>query len=290
MNNYQDLMSRRVEDVTRSALAAGVLAPIKTQSRIVPALGVPMELRYLDALAKKDVERAISGDRPAHRQGPFNPFLPYDPALFVADVEPGHVIILNKFPAVAHHVLLISREFVDQEAVVSCADFVAVATMMATLEGVIFFNAGKTAGGSQPHRHFQLIPETLPIEAVLPARTVTRPQALTTLPFRHAFVHHRFDPQCDPEANAAPLFELFRACCAAVDVVERDGHLSPYNLLLTRQWMMVIPRTRECWEYDGQSISINALGFGGHMLLRSTALIDAVAQQGIFKVLAAVTQ
>lgn len=290
MTVHQNALLQRVETVTRSALASGALVPIATQTRIVDSLGVPVELRYLDALARKDAERARGGDRPAGQQRPFNPFLPYDLALFVADVGPDYVVILNKFPVVAHHVLLITREFVEQEAVVSCGDFVAIANLMAAMDGVMFFNGGKTAGGSQSHRHFQWIPEALPIEAVLPGQMATQPQQLTALPFRHAFVHCHFDASSDPAAVGTHWYELFRQCCAMVGVTENDGKLSPYNLLMTRRWMMVIPRTREFWEYDGNSISINALGFGGCMLLRSPTLIDAVERCGVFNVLAAVTQ
>lgn len=290
MTTHKNQLLLRVEAVTRNALAAGALVPIETQTRIVNSLGVPVELRYLDALARKDAERARSGDRPAGPQGSANPFLPYDPALFVADAEPDHVIILNKFPVVAHHVLLITRAFVDQETVLSAGDFVAIARLMAAMDGVTFFNGGKTAGGSQSHRHFQWLPETLPIEVVLPVQGVTQPQQLAALPFRHAFVHCHFDLSCDPVAVGAQLYGLFRQCCTLVDVTECDGKLAPYNLLITRRWMMVIPRTREFWECDGNSISINALGFGGCMLLRSPALIDAVEQCGAFNVLAAVTK
>jgi ATP adenylyltransferase len=281
---------RRVEAVTRSALATGALAPIATQSRIVHDRGVPIELRYVDALAKKDVERVRSGDRPANQQGPFNPFLPYDPALFVDDAGPDHVLILNKFPVIANHVLLITREFLHQEAVVTVDDFVAIAKLMSIMEGVMFFNGGRTGGGSQPHRHFQLMPAALPIEAVLPAAGITQPQRLSVLPFRHAFVHFHFEPQAAAADNGARLFELFQRCCACVEVTVKDGNLSPYNLLITRRWMMVIPRTRELWQQDGHSISLNALGFGGRILVRSPELIDVVERAGAFNILASVTE
>ncbi|MET0379160.1 MAG: DUF4922 domain-containing protein [Spongiibacteraceae bacterium] len=289
MTTHQDSLRQRVAAVTRSALASGALAPIKTQTRIVNTLGVPVELRYVDELARKEAERARSGDRPAGKLGPFNPFLPYDPALFVAEAEPGHVIILNKFPVVANHILLITREFVDQEAVVSCGDFVAIAKLMAVMDGVMFFNGGKTGGGSQPHRHFQLMPGILPVEAVLPKQIVEHPQPLAALPFRHAFVHYCFDRQADAKVTGAQLFHLFEQCCALVGVTAQQGKLSPYNLLITRSWMMVIPRTRECWEHEGQSISINALGFGGCILVRSPELIAAVENFGALNILASVT-
>jgi ATP adenylyltransferase len=276
--------------ITRSALAAGALSPIATRSRLVIDRDVPIELRYVDALARKDVERAQGGGRPAHQQGAFNPFLPYDPALFVADIGADHVLILNKFPVLAHHVLLITRAFVDQEAIVAVGDFIAIAEMMNIRDGVVFFNGGKTGGGSQPHRHFQWMPEALPIEPALPKSGISRPQSLSVLPFRHAFIHLQFDPHADVAVSGAHLFDNFQQCCAAAGVTASGGKLSPYNLLITRRWMMVVPRTREFWEHEGHSISINALGFGGALLMRSPELIDAVERNGALNVLASVTQ
>ena len=281
---------QQVQEVTRRALASGALAPIATQTRTVREGGIDFELRYIDALSKKDVERARLGDRPAGKTGAHNPFLPYEPELFVADANPGHVILLNKFPVIANHILLITREFVDQEAVVAPGDCVALARLMAVMDGVLFFNGGRTGGGSQPHRHFQLIPGTLPIEAALPRDTMDSPQQLPQLRFRHAFMPYRFDPERDPVLSGADLFESFQRCCAAVDVVEHSGKLSPYNLLMTREWLMVIPRTRECWEHEGRKISINALGFGGCLLVRSPELIDVVESAGVFSILRSVTE
>ncbi len=42
---------------------------------------------------------------------------------------------------------------------------------------------------------------------------------------------------------------------------------SAYNLLLTRRWMMVVPRTRERWG----PVSVNAVGFAGLLLARGDA-------------------
>jgi ATP adenylyltransferase len=259
--------------------------------RTIVDRGVNVELRYVDALSHKDAERAVSGDRPAGQRAPFNPFLPYDERLFVADAGPEHVIILNKFPAIPNHVLLITRAFVDQEAILSVADFTAIAQLMAGMRGIVFFNGGRTGGGSQPHRHFQLIPvDALPVEAALPGQGSMHAQQLDSLPWRHAFAQHAFDPHADAQDNGARLFDIFRQCCASAGVVEQGERLSPFNLLLTRRWMMVIPRTRECWEHAGQSISINALGFGGMLLLRSPELAATVEQFGALSILTSVTQ
>ena len=59
---------------------------------------------------------------------------------------------------------------------------------------------------------------------------------------------------------------------------------APYNLLLTRQWMIIVPRTTERAAMD---IPINALGFAGIILLRDASQEQLVCSQGALSLLAA---
>jgi len=43
-----------------------------------------------------------------------------------------------------------------------------------------------------------------------------------------------------------------------------DGKRSAYNLLVMREWMVLVPRCRECFEGG----SVNALGFAGCFFVR----------------------
>ena len=58
-----------------------------------------------------------------------------------------------------------------------------------------------------------------------------------------------------------------------------------YNLLVTREWMPLIPRRRE--RYEG--ISVNALGFAGSRFVPDDAQCEIVRRAGPRTVLAAVT-
>ena len=40
---------------------------------------------------------------------PRNPFLPYDPAMFVQDLAPNHVALLNKFAVVPNHFVVVTK-------------------------------------------------------------------------------------------------------------------------------------------------------------------------------------
>ncbi|TMH28158.1 MAG: hypothetical protein E6H63_09175 [Betaproteobacteria bacterium] len=61
--------------------------------------------------------------------------------------------------------------------------------------------------------------------------------------------------------------------------------LAPYNLLVTRDWMLVVPRRQERYE----SISVNALGFAGSLFVRDAAELELVRRAGPMNVLRAVT-
>jgi ATP adenylyltransferase len=54
-----------------------------------------------------------------------------------------------------------------------------------------------------------------------------------------------------------------------------------YNLLMTRQWLMLIPRSQE--SYNG--IEVNALGFVGALLVRNVSQLEQLQTIGPFPLL-----
>lgn len=256
-----------------SALAAGALQPIETRLEELEDGGIRFQLRVVtkrDAKARAKAARATD----------FDPFLPWDPELFVADVSPAYVCLLNKFPALPHHALLTTRAFEDQETPLGLADFEALWACLAEREAIGFYNAGALAGASERHRHFQLAPplvagiDVTPIDAVLDAARFDGPLgSVPALPFLHALARLR-DLRDLPLAEAAvALLAVYREAARAF-ACDRPGR--PYNLLVTREWLLFVPRAREKWE----GISVNALGFAGALLLRSEEALDRVRAAG----------
>lgn len=278
-----DLIAR-IEAVGARALASGALQPIDSETALVEEGGIAFALKWVSSLGLKDLAKMA---KPAMVPDPnFNPFLPYDAALHIVDISPSHVVLLNKFPATANHVLLVTRAFAEQCAPLDLADCSAIADLLRSMEGLVFLNGGKQAGASQRHKHLQLAPLVAPIERVLPVQPVEQAQRLPQLPFRQAFVSLNTRDLERPEQ----LLQRFEQCCAEAGVRVIDGVLTPYNLLLTRRWLMVVPRTRECWEEGETKLSVNALGFAGSLLLRSAQQFDAVRDAGVASVLKSVTE
>ena len=65
---------------------------------------------------------------------------------------------------------------------------------------------------------------------------------------------------------------------------DREGlqrQSGPYCLIVTRDWMLLVPRSREFFE----SISINSLGFAGALLVRNKEEMERVKSCGPMTVL-----
>ena len=107
--------------------------------------------------------------------------------------------------------------------------------------------------------------------------------------FPHAFA--RFEPDRVDDHSSAGSY-LQRLYLELLDVVGLppipafDGkrQRGPYNLLITRAWMLMVPRGRE---HFGR-MSVNSLGFAGSLLVRGKAGLEEIRRVGPMDVLAAV--
>jgi len=275
---------------TEHARRCGAIQSIPTTSELIEQDGVAFQVRLVTALAKKAGVRAASPHR--------NPFLPYDPDLFVTDLSPTHVALLNKFNVVEHHLLIITRAFEEQETLLTRQDCEALLVGLAEIDGLGFYNAGPVAGASQPHKHLQIIPLTeapdgrLPIEPLLSTVCATATIGpVPGLPFLHAAAP--FNPRWLDRGQDNVI--SFHACYRALldvtglsieplqDGLERCG---PYNLLVTRRWLLLVPRSEESFE----GISINALGFAGALLVKDTTQLAVLKRHGPMTALRHVTR
>jgi len=130
----------------------------------------------------------------------------------------------------------------------------------------------------------------VPIEPILSsARVAGLVQRVPGLPFQHAFA--RFETGTTSSADAArSALACYLALLEAVDIepIQVSGELrqsAPYNLLATRRWMLLVPRSHERVE----GISINALGFAGSLFVRDAAQMQVIERLGPMAALQRVT-
>lgn len=270
---------------SRDALRAGALQPISTNSSYVQDGAVEFVVRVSDNLVRK---RDAPGSYGTPRTD--NPFLPTDPALTVGTLPPHHVAVLNKYNVLEDHVLVVTRGFVHQESPLTAGDFAAVAPGLTDGAGLAFYNGGKTAGASQPHKHLQLVPLPLGRSADVPAAVLFDDAAdgantVRPLRFRHFF--SRLDPASHhPAAFGEACHDLYRAALVELGLVgsvddREDARLPPYNLLLTQRWLFLVSRGAE----RHLGISVNGLGYAGSLFVSSTEKLDQVRAAGPMTIL-----
>lgn len=262
----------RLQATSQHGLAVGALQPIETVIEHIESGGVRFVVRVLANLSRKE--------KASQQQGktiPANPFLPYELDLYVTDVSPTHLCLLNKFNVVDHHFLIVTREYEPQENWLTLADFQALAQCLLEVDGLAFFNGGKVAGASQPHKHLQIVPysdglKAFPIEAIMPKEPKHKAGdevRFLPFPFDHATMPLSFSPDALSMSHQllAGYYQLLETVgitsnsTAAWQGIQTAG----YNFLCTRRWMMVVPRSQEKYA----NISVNSLGFAGSLLVKN---------------------
>lgn len=290
MNLVKGTLWRAVLGASERALSAGALLPVPTEAAFIEDGGMRFFVRVLSGLARKDEARKKQ-DTDRIQGGNSNPFLPPEQGLVVAGLTDTHMAILNKFNVVEHHLLIITRRFEDQDLLLTPKDFEALWLCLAEYDGLGFYNGGREAGASQQHKHLQVVPlplapagPAIPIEPLLDDGTETKrtvPRTLAAFPFLHSFVRLDRGLADSPSKAAKTTFELYGNLLASVGMTSPSGdrptrQSRPYCFLVTRDWLLLAPRSREYWE----GISFNSLAFAGSLFVRNEAQLDRIKAYG----------
>jgi len=261
-----------VVDRAEAALASGVMHSFECALEFVQDAGVEFVLRVATKFPRGETAEGRLPDAP---RLPRNPFENPEPALVVREINGTHRALLNKFSVLREHLLLVTREYEDQRALLTERDFAALAVCMQDSEVLAFYNGGTEAGASQAHKHVQVV--TLPLS---PRHSVPMDvllgKAHPQLPFRHASARLAPGQAARPGEMLATYRELHRA--AGLEAPK------PYNLLVTHDWMLVVPRARDRFE----GISINSLAFAGSFFVRDALHAHTIAHSGPMAVLRSV--
>jgi sulfate adenylyltransferase (ADP) / ATP adenylyltransferase len=330
-------MLTRVRAASAAARETGALVSFETKHEVVrhvchgsTAVGIALPdqeilflVRTVQNFAQKDAAAAGRSDpvAPAPPKpllaADFNPFLPYDPAMFVQELPPSHVLLLNKFNVVDNHTLIVTKQFEEQSSLLTARDFTAMwSCLHSEMDGLAFYNAGKIAGASQRHKHLQVVPCPLRSDEDYGQSRSTRTPFDTIfencveeggpcsyspyLPFLHGVVCMD-DCSALPPAEAGELtmskyMGLVRSLSMDVEFFQQSANAGPqtvasrdegqfgrqpfaYNLLVTRKFMWMVPRSQECFEDKNScvgKISVNSLGFAGCLLVRDLQQLEQV--------------
>jgi len=279
----------KVVERTRQALASGALHPIATDYEFIDDAGMRFFVRVLANIERKEEAKREQKKKAKSSGKEANPFLHFEKDLFVTDISDTHVALLNKFNVVDHHLLIVTREYEDQETLLTILDFEALSTCLDEYNGLCFYNGGQIAGASQPHKHLQMVPLPLapegpevPIDPLLP-RDGRAGDIVTIkgLPFLHAFALHQGKKNLSGGKRAEDMLETYarllqKTGMDAPEASKLKRQSGPYCLLVTRSWMLLVPRSAEFFD----SASINSLGFAGALLVRNRRQLETLRHFG----------
>ncbi|MCG7983746.1 MAG: phosphorylase [Candidatus Thiodiazotropha lotti] len=282
---------RKVVDTTQQAIDNKSLLTIETHSYNIRQQGLNFTVRVAENIKRKRDQKRGEPD--------FNPFLPPEAALTVCDISTSHTAVLNKFNVVEHHLLIVTRQFESQQSLLTMTDFSALCHCLPEYPSLGFYNAGEAAGASQKHKHLQMVPlplygeaEPFPFSAVFAKQSETDTiSQLTQLPFKHAFCCLPEGLFNNPEQAAIHCHHLYHRMLERLEITRLAGskeqhHSTPYNLLVTKQWMLLVPRTTECW----QKISVNAMAYVGSLFVINQEGLKRLEEFGPVNLLRAVSQ
>lgn len=262
----------RLRAQSAAAHASGAMYRIESEPHYLVDHGVEFVVRLAT-----DFERQLAV---MPRNGPGNPFLPPDRPLVLGEVSTTHFALLNKYHVIENHLLVVTREYVDQEVLLDLADFEALAACLpADAPAIAFYNGGRGSGASQPHKHLQVVTLPLSPRAAIPMAPLLG-AGEPRLPFVHAFA--RIDDRSPAALHACYRELLKEAGLGALTGHHPERQSHPYNLVIAADWMLLVPRSRERFE----GVPLNSLAYAGALFVRREEQLEAVRRVGPMAILA----
>ncbi|NJK55725.1 MAG: phosphorylase [Pleurocapsa sp. SU_5_0] len=278
------LLSKTTEQ-TEFARQCGALKSIETEYHLIQQQDISFVVRTLSNLTRKE-QASKKQHQQEHKTGQkIDPFLPYENDLFVGDLSCSHICLLNKFNVVNNHLLIVTRNFESQTDLLNLEDFRALWRCLKEIDGLAFFNGGKTAGASQSHKHLQLIPLPFlpnvmhqPLEEAIAKITFKNSLGkLDSFAFRHGIAALNISKQHSDQVAVEIMLQKYHALLDYVGFeISPQTQQQPgaYNFLATREWMMIVPRSRESF----RNIPINSLGFAGSLFVRDRSDLELLQE------------
>ncbi|CAG8520742.1 13687_t:CDS:2 [Ambispora gerdemannii] len=294
--------SRLAEGYDR-ALNLGELLFLESTVVKIKENDVEFEVRFAPSLYKKPLGNLVTAEN-SNVRSKVDPFTFYNPALLVEEYGNSYIVLMNKFVIVPHHILVVTKEFEKQTDPLFPRDLAAVWHYLVQFESrkpLAFYNCGNNSGASQPHKHIQILPlpNDPPIDAYF--NDVDRKSdEIFDFP-QFSYIHHVIILNQEKiigsseETIGEYLSETYHSLYDAMIESLRtrsDNNASAnlvfpisYNFLMTTSWMIIVPRTCEKF----RQVSVNSLGFGGMMLVKSEEELELVKSVGVIRILDAVT-
>lgn len=285
----------------KSALADGEVVFTGSTQKYIEDQDLQFVVTLAPGLAKKPTQE--EAPEQIHRPKDFNPFLDPEPKTTVlADYGGEYNILLNKFPIVANHLLLTTKSYKSQSSPLSPNDLIASLNILEKLETssssnekfLGFYNCGENSGASQPHKHLQFLrypdnftpfPSTIASQDdAFIANANKEPLQSKKLPFAHYVLPlpREKEKLYDEDYVALAFSSLLQR---TLTVLRDAGKPIAYNVVFTRKWMMLVPRSEP---YYKEKLGLNSAAFTGLILAKNDELFNLILEDGPLKILEAV--
>lgn len=185
----------------------------------------------------------------------------------IGQVSSTHFLIANKFCYARPHLMLVTcNGHLRQYEPLDETDLEAVRAILTSMsqDYIAFFNCGQDGGCSRLHKHMQLIPKPPHSFAdFLDAENDDGKAA--NVPFY--WFYQRLDAENDNAAELAKIYKklLTQATAVGQGLAEHadtapSGAACPHNVILSRRWMIVIPRHRAGINKEAGANALGMLG------------------------------
>ncbi|ODV90527.1 hypothetical protein CANCADRAFT_16256, partial [Tortispora caseinolytica NRRL Y-17796] len=252
------------------------------------------EIRHAPSLANKPLFTPPKKNAP-----PFDPFSPPEKDLIVEELH-DYYVLLNKFPLVPEHALLVTKQFVSQNTPLIEPDLGNAMSVLKSLNSsterwFCFYNCGANSGASQPHKHMQFLPipddfQTYFDHICHAYKTdsdgtwdhTRKPLSHPEIPYAHFLV-----PLSGTEDESELAMKFSQLLARVLTILRRAEAPISFNFAMTTEWMAMVPRTQEVYSDGDVSMSINTTGFMGFLLARTQQEVDYIKAVGPLSILKA---
>jgi len=239
-----------------------------------------LEFRILDGLASKpqlphDLQQHEASHHSGCRSGSDIDVAGYE----VATLGSTHLLAVNKFPAARPHFLILTQDgFRRQFEPLDLDDLTAARLALSSFKSrhLLLFNCGIDSGCSRMHKHMQVLPGPDP-ELFTPW-----PDAADPRPPFLAF-WHRFQAGLPTTNSILDIYRnlVQRAETAIGHPAVGGGPAIPHNVIMTRDWLVVVPRRAAGWE----GADTNAAGMLGMICVHNEEKMHVWLNHGPINVL-----
>lgn len=210
------------------------------------------------------------------------------PDQVVTIINDTHILVLNAYPVFRPQYLLLTQDSQrSQDEPLSFQDVAAAVRFLFSVADphYVLYNCTATSGCSRKHKHMQALKKPGIGEAEESSSFRFFPDTeIPSICAPYQYHLHRFGPPTQLQATG--VYELYvdmlSKCKKQIGFQENDtASLCPHNLILTKEWMILIPRLSN--EYNG--IGANATAMMGMPMMATREILQLWIDNGPARVL-----